>query len=215
MQVRLSKAVFLPSFFVIVSAVFAGLAHAQSSENNLGARAPSCVPGQQVACACIGSGSGVQRCERDGASYGPCLGCRGEAASKPSACDVTGSWQFVLSWQTSKCTSALDKTAFAVTRSLSGFSIEDRSDGVPDKATIKVERTAKGCALTMSQDIDPEGAIAGSKTVAIDKYQYRLVESNGRLTGTAWYQNFQFGETPVCTGWFQVTGFRATSASRR
>jgi hypothetical protein len=34
--------------------------------------AGSCVPGQQVACACPGGGSGVQLCAADGSSFGPC-----------------------------------------------------------------------------------------------------------------------------------------------
>lgn len=34
--------------------------------------AGSCVPGQQVACACPGGGDGIQVCNPDGSSFGPC-----------------------------------------------------------------------------------------------------------------------------------------------
>jgi hypothetical protein len=34
--------------------------------------AGSCVPGQQVACACPGGADGVQQCTPDGSSFGPC-----------------------------------------------------------------------------------------------------------------------------------------------
>jgi hypothetical protein len=44
------------------------------------------VPGEQVACPCLGGGSGVQVCAPDGKSYGACLGC----GSAPDAGDDAG-----------------------------------------------------------------------------------------------------------------------------
>lgn len=36
----------------------------------------SCIPGAQVACACVGGATtGVQTCNRDGTGYDPCVGC--------------------------------------------------------------------------------------------------------------------------------------------
>ena len=37
----------------------------------------TCVPGEQIACACVGGLAGAQRCASDGKSYGTCDGCAG------------------------------------------------------------------------------------------------------------------------------------------
>ncbi len=191
------------------------LGHAQSKAAPAVSQGPRCVPGQQIACACAaGGGSGVQRCSSDGANFGACQGCAAPAASSPADCDLVGTWQLALSWQAAKCTYALDKTSFVVTRSQQGYTVEDKSSGVTDKVTIKVEKTTGGCAIELMQSIDPEGAIAGTKTVSGDKYTYWLTTSNGAITGTGKYQNFQFNEKPACVGTFRVTGVRGPKGSR-
>lgn len=40
-----------------------------------GGAGKSCVPGQQIACACPGGAMGAQACLMDGTGYGPCMGC--------------------------------------------------------------------------------------------------------------------------------------------
>jgi len=177
-------------------------------------QAQGCVPGQQIACACVGGGIGVQQCNRDGASFGLCQGCSGQGAG-PVECNLVGAWQLALSWQTAKCGWAFDKVLFVVSRSPRGFSIEDRSDGVSERTTLKAEKTASGCVLDIFQSIDPEGGVAGSKTVSVDKYVYRLVESHGVITGSGRYQSFEFSDTPACAGSFRVTGSRTPNGARR
>lgn len=215
MNARLRYFAILSLLAAVTGFGFASLPHAQPTHDKQRAtQPPGCVPGQQVACACIGGGSGVQRCNSDGAGFGACYGCAGQSDSSPMACDLAGAWQFTLSWQTPKCSWALDKTSFVVAQAGQGFSIEDKSDGVANRATIKAERTASGCALELVQSIDPEGAIAGSKSVSEDKYTYRLTASNGAITGSGKYQNFQFDEKPTCTGSFRVSGVRSGKGKR-
>ncbi len=53
----------------------------------------TCIPGQQVSCACPGTSSpGAQTCSATGTSYGPCLGCPTDDAASPvdAGGDVTG-----------------------------------------------------------------------------------------------------------------------------
>jgi len=214
MTLHLPKFAVLSFLSLSVSAGLAVFSHAQP-EGKLGlSQRQGCVPGQQTACSCASGGSGVQRCSADGISVGVCQGCPGEANSSPLECDLSGAWQFALSWQGSKCTYALNKTAFVVIPSERGFAIEDKSDGAPASATIKAEKTAKGCAVEIVQTIDPEGLVAGTKTVSGDKYIYRLTATNGVITGSGNYQNFQFVKKPACTGSFRVSGTRLAKEKR-
>jgi hypothetical protein len=48
------------------------------------------VPNQQVACACIGGGTGAQVCEADGGGYGACLGCSASASDSGSGAESGG-----------------------------------------------------------------------------------------------------------------------------
>jgi hypothetical protein len=59
-----------------VALVLAGLGGAllSSCEGDDAHDAPSCVPGQQISCACA-VGEGVQVCKSDGSGYGACAGC--------------------------------------------------------------------------------------------------------------------------------------------
>ena len=41
-----------------------------------------CIPGQQIACACIGGGQGAQVCNAEGTGYGPCVCPRPDAGSE-------------------------------------------------------------------------------------------------------------------------------------
>lgn len=62
-------------FFAIVTSVAAALATAGCA-NDL---STTCTPGRQVACACGGGVEGRQICRSDGAGFGPCMGCDGDA----------------------------------------------------------------------------------------------------------------------------------------
>lgn len=46
-----------------------------------GGSASACVPGEQIACACVGGAQGIQVCTSDGSAYGPCMGCPGMGGS--------------------------------------------------------------------------------------------------------------------------------------
>lgn len=83
-----------------------------------------------------------------------------------------GTLQLQRYWQTKKCSWAVDKATFVVSRSLRGHSILDKSDGVPENATVRAEQRSTGCAIEIVQTIDPEGVVAGSKSVSIAKYAY-------------------------------------------
>src|SRR5512142_941685 len=57
----------------------------------------SCTPGEQRACACPGSGQGVQVCSADGALRGECTGCftgstggSGTANTGPASTNANG-----------------------------------------------------------------------------------------------------------------------------
>lgn len=43
-----------------------------SSPSSSSSGVPGCVPGQQIACACLGGSTGVQVCNAEGTAYGPC-----------------------------------------------------------------------------------------------------------------------------------------------
>jgi hypothetical protein len=43
-----------------------------------------CVPGQQIACACLGGDEGVQACSSDGKSFGSCTGCPSTMGPAPA-----------------------------------------------------------------------------------------------------------------------------------
>ena len=124
-----------------------------------------------------------------------------------------GTLHLQLYWQTKKCSWAMDKATFGVSRSLRGHSILDKSDGVPENATVKAERRSTGCAIV--QTIDPEGAVAGSKSVSIAKYAYHLTETNGLITGDGTCQIFEFDDAPACTASFTVVGTRSVRTARR
>jgi len=201
---------------ILATAGTPAIAHAQPTESKKRTgQAPGCVPGQQIACACIGGGSGVQRCSEDGASFGACQGCVGQPEVVVTECNPAGTLHLQLYWQTKKCSWAMDKATFVVSRSLRGHSILDKSDGVPEKATVRAERRSTGCAIEIVQTIDPEGAVAGSKSVSIARYAYHLTETNGLITGDGTCQIFEFDDAPACTASFAVVGTRSVRTARR
>lgn len=61
---------------------FVGLS-ACSSTTGSGTTA-ACTPGQQSGCACPGGATGIQTCNQDGRSFGPCLGCGGSSTGGDS-----------------------------------------------------------------------------------------------------------------------------------
>ena len=177
-------------------------------------RSQTCVPGQQVACACKNGGSSVQVCLPAGTSFGICdCSLSKEAIVAPVqtgeyACDATGSFEIALKWTTKECYWPLEKAHFKVSPGRKGYDVADLSDGETDTATIKVQPRKGPCAYELRQIIDPEGAIAGSKMTKEDRYLYNLSEKGGVLTGTGTVEHFEFGDEdkPSCKAKFVLSG---------
>ena len=50
-----------------------------------------CVPGQQIACPCVGGATnGVQSCAEDGSKWGPCTGCPSMTSSSTASSSGSG-----------------------------------------------------------------------------------------------------------------------------
>lgn len=67
---------------VAVLAVVFGIASCSSGGASSGS---TCTPGQQSACACPGGTTGIQTCNQDGKSLGPCLNCEGGGGTQDAA----------------------------------------------------------------------------------------------------------------------------------
>jgi len=46
----------------------------------------ACVPGVQIACACPGSGSGIQVCNAQGTAFGQCTSCTSTSPPNGGGC---------------------------------------------------------------------------------------------------------------------------------
>ncbi|MFS8068588.1 MAG: hypothetical protein ACMG6S_19700, partial [Byssovorax sp.] len=89
----MNKAWIVVGALVVATASCGGGVEGGTSTSTSGATASSggnlCIPGQQLACACVGGTMGAQTCRADGSGFDPCLGC-GETGSSGSASTGAG-----------------------------------------------------------------------------------------------------------------------------